>query len=149
MEKKKGGPIQKKKKAEIIEDLKNIVESGSILGLSNTELSQQLGINVRTLVKYLDEVYNSIPPEDIQHVQVKIDTMFKRLFRESEQLMRNARNDREKKEAMEFLLKCIKEFTEFLERFGLKQKAPDLHYMKGDIDSNINIQVITTNEQNE
>jgi len=149
MEKKKGGPIQKKKKAEIIEDLKNIVESGSILGLSNTELSQQLGINVRTLVKYLDEVYNSIPPEDIQHVQVKIDTMFKRLFRESEQLMRNARNDREKKEAMEFLLKCIKEFTEFLERFGIKAKAPDLHYMKGDIDSNINIQVITTNEQNE
>jgi len=122
---KKTGPIDKAKKVDIKEQLKEIVETGQILGATDTQLALQLGISRPTLSKYLQEIYEAIPEEDIKEVRLKIDVMFKKLFREAQKLIRTAQTDKDKREAMEFLLKCIKEFTEFLERFGIKEKVPD------------------------
>jgi len=147
--KRKGGPVPAYRKKEIIEELKGIIESGAILGVTDSHLAEKYEVSRATIVKYMNEIYESIPPEDINHLRIKIETMFKKLFREAQRLINNAHTDKDKKEAMEFLMKCIREFTEFLERFGLKQKAPDLHYVKGDVDNNINIQVFSTGEEKE
>ena len=121
--KKKGGPIDKQKKADIMKTLTGLVLSGATLGATQTQLARQLDVNRETAVKYLKEIYNSIPPEDIEHTRVKLQTMFDRLFREAQDMMNTAKSPTAKKEAGEFMLKCFDKFQDFLERFGIKQKA--------------------------
>ena len=140
--------ITNKRRNEIQEELRILVESGKILGETHTMLAERFNVKRDTISRYLKQIYSKIPAEDIEHTRVKIQVMFDKLFRESEKMLATAKNNKEKKEAIDLLLRCMDKFIDFLERFGIKAKAPDLHYMKGDIDNNINIQVITT-EQNE
>lgn len=134
---KKGGPIETERKKEIFDQLKEIIESGQILGVTNTQLAHKLNVSRVTLPKYLKEVYEAIPDEDIKIIQVKIDTIFQKLFREAQKLINSAQSDKEKREAMEFLLRCIKEFTDFLERFGLKARAVENYAIKAEVDINL------------
>ena len=140
--------ITNKRRNEIQEELRILVESGKILGETHTMLAEKFDVKSETISRYLKQIYSKIPAEDIEHTRVKIQVMFDKLFRESEKMLVTAQDNKEKKEAIDLLLRCMDKFIDFLERFGVKAKAPDLHYMKGDIDNNINIQVITT-EQNE
>lgn len=149
MAKKKGGPIVKSKKKDIIEELKDIVESGEILGITETELSRKFDTTRVTIRKYLNEIYESVPEEDIRNIRVKLEVMFKKLFREAQKLMLNAESAKEKKEAMEFLLKCIKEFTDFLERFGLKAKAIENINVQGEFNHTHSINVVVQTFNNE
>ena len=140
--------ITNQRRNEIQEELRILVESGKILGVTHTMLAERFDVKRDTISRYLKQIYSKIPAEDIEHTRVKIQVMFDKLFRESEKMVVTAQDNKEKKEAIDLLLRCMDRFIDFLEKFGVKAKAPDLHYMKGDIDNNINIQVITT-EQNE
>ena len=67
--------------------------------------------------------------------------MFQRLFREAQLLIQNADNPKDKKEAMEFLLRCIKEFTDFLERFFVKPREVSVGSVNPN-DNKLEIEVI-------
>lgn len=143
----KGGPFPKEIKAHILQELTKIVESGQILGVTQQQLAKEIGaqlnINIRraTIGSLLDEVYRSIPPEDIEHTRVKIQVMFDRLFREAQKMINTASNAREKKEAIDLLLRCMDKFTDFLERFFIKEKPEDKLHVTGAIAHlNINLE---------
>lgn len=135
--KRKGGPIPKVIKEGIMKELTKLVQNGSTLGVTNQQLADRLGqqhninIKVHTIGNYLKKVYDSLPMEDIQHTQVKLETMFNKVFRIVQEMIATAKTPQEKKNAVELLLKAIDKFTEFLESFGIKEKVADKVEMQG------------------
>ena len=121
----KTGRVPKEKRAEIIKKLAHLIESGEILGVSASQLSVKYDIGRQTINTYLRDLYNSIPPEDINHTRVKIQVMFNKLFGEVQGMIARAETNREKKDAIELMLKMIDKFTEFLESFHIKVKAQE------------------------
>ena len=73
----KGGRINEETKTKIMEELSSLVESGKILGVTNRQLSKELGITRQTVATYLKEIYRTIPEEDIKATRVKLDQCFK------------------------------------------------------------------------
>ena len=144
--KRKGGPIPNAIKSPIMDELKKIVESGNILGVTHQQLADRFGkehninIKVHTIGNYLKDVYSQIPVEDIQHTQVKIEVMFNKIFRIVQEMIMKAQTPRDKKEAIDLLLRAMDRFTAFLESFGIKQKVADkLEVEQRSVNLNINI----------
>lgn len=137
---KRGGRISKEKKKDIMLELQEIIEDGTILGLTKTHLAKRFNTKRETITKYMGEVYALIPPEDINNVRVKIQTMFDKLFREVKTMLVTASNKREKKEAIDLMLRMMDKFQDFLERFGLKPKAEEnINVNTSSIQLNINM----------
>lgn len=147
--KRKGGPIPNHIKQPIIEELTKIVESGNILGVSNQYLADkftkeyQINIKRQTIGSYLETIYKNIPEEDIKQTKVKIEVMFNKIFRIVQDMVASAKTQKDKKEAIDLLLRAMDKFTAFLESFGIKPKAVENYNITGDITSrSIDIQII-------
>ena len=132
--------IEKVRKKAIFDELTSLVESGQIMGVTQLQLGIKFGVKAETIGRHLKKVYASIPDEDIQHTKVKIKVMFDRLFREAQKLLMTAKDRREKAEAIKLLLIMMDKFTDFLERFGIKEKISDKVELQGVI-INANIDV--------
>lgn len=140
--------IPNNRRSEILDELTKMVENGQTLGVTQQQLATKFNVKRETVKRYLDKVYQSIPPEDIKSIQVKLETMFNKLFREAQKMIQTAANQRERKEAMDLLLRCMDKFTDFLERFGIKAKAEENINLKADITQrSINIQIIDDRTQ--
>jgi len=125
-EKTPGGYKLKGAKAlEVKNKLFQLVESGRIMGVTQFQLEKEFGVTRKTIAKWLKEIYKSIPPEDINVLRVKLETTFNFMLRDAQKMIRNSTNQKEKKEAHEFLLKVLDKFIDFLERFNLKPKMPE------------------------
>lgn len=149
--KRKGGPIKKVIKDGIIKELTKIVESGNILGITNQQLadkfsaSYKINIKRQTIGDCLKKVYASIPSEDVHNTKVKIEVMFNKVFRAVQEMIANANDQKEKKEAIDLLLRAMDKFTDFLERFGIKPKVADEVNVKALV-VNANIDVIAESQ---
>lgn len=121
----KGGPVTKKRKAEIFEQLKDLIEKGNIMGVTNQQLAKQFEVKRETIAGYLKEVYESIPTEDIKSIEIKLKTLFDKVLRVSQQMLSKANTAQEQERALKLILHATKEFTDFLERFGLKSKQAE------------------------
>ena len=140
----KGGPVTKKRKLEIIEELAKVIESGQILGITNTQLAKRFEIKRETVATYLKEIYNAIPSEDIKDIEIKLKVMFDRVFREVQTLLQTAVTNIEKERALKLLMDAMSQFTDYLERFGLKQKAiENIHIQQEQVIIHINTPKIT------
>lgn len=125
VEKKKGGPIERKRKKDILEEIKKIIESGRMIGYTESQLAKNFEINRRTVKRYLEEIYSNLSSSDINKIKVNLDLLFSRIFREGQDLINKAHTNKEKKEALEFMLKTTREFIDYLEKFGIKEKIPE------------------------
>ncbi len=135
--------IEKAKKDNILKELTKIVETGQILGITHQELAERYSTRRQTISGYLDKVYASIPAEEIDSTRVKLQVMFDKLFREAQKMLVSADGNREKKEAMDLLLRMMDKFTDFLERFGIKQTAQQNINLQGEITTrSLEIQII-------
>lgn len=127
----KGGPVPNRIKEPIIEELTKIVTNGNILGVTHQQLADKFSIQYdinlkRQLIgQYLEKVYASVPPEKIEHIQVKLEVMFNKVFRIVQEMLSSAKSNKDKKEAIDLLLRAMDRFTSFLESFGIKQKVAD------------------------
>lgn len=121
----KGGRMSPEQRQRIEQELKRIVESGQILGTTETQLATRLEVNRKTINRYLKRIFENTKPEDIHHIQVKMEVAFNRIFREAQLMVQQASGTKEKRESMEFMLKAMEKFMDFLERFGIKDKTPD------------------------
>jgi len=133
---KKAGRVPKKKKQEIMEQLENIVTEGTILGVTNQQLAEKFKVNRETIACYLKEIYKKIPEDDIKETEVKLKAMFDKIFRFSQQLLKQASTTMEKERAIRLLLTAMKEYTDFLERFGFKPKAQENINLQGEVNHN-------------
>lgn len=141
--KSKGGPVTKQRKEEIIESLTELIENGNILGITNKQLSIQYKVKRETISKYLKEIYSRIPEENIKEIEIKLKVMFDKIFRYAQRLMNQASTPVEQERALRLLLQCMKEYTDFLERFGYKPVATQNIDLNANITQrSLNIQII-------
>jgi len=151
MVKKKGGPITKYRKNRLMKDLETLFLNGSIKYHSIRDLSLKFDIAKDTVSKYLDEIRLKIDPKDIQVTQIKFKSLFEEAIKTCEYLVQTAMEERREKDARDsirLLLLTIKEQTDFMERFFVKQKAVDNINLKADIkQTSVNIQIIDDRTQ--
>ena len=126
----KGGPVAKTKKAAIVKELEKIVTEGTILGVTNEQLADKFNTTRNTVANYLKDIYSKIPQEDIKETEVKLKVMFDKVFRFAQRIMSNAKTPMEQERALRLLMSAMKEYTDFLERFGLKQTVTQRHEIK-------------------
>lgn len=135
----KAGPLKKEVRSKILEDLTSIVEQGNALGQTQSDLAAfikgKYNINIRrqTISDLMKEVYSSIEPQDITHIQVKLETMFDKVFSVVQDLITTAETPAEKRSAVDLLVKAMDRFTQFLESFGIKEKIADKIDLSADI----------------
>ena len=143
--------ITKQKKVSIIEDLEKLVIEGSILGITNQQLAEKYKVKRETIARYLKTIYDKIPPEDIKETEVKLKVMFDKIFRYAQRIMNNAQTPLEQERALRLLMSAMKEYTDFLERFGFKPKAQENINLNASIEQKqviINYNVPNGNLQN-
>ncbi len=136
-----GGPLKVQIEKSIITKLSKIVESGHILGVTKSQLSENfsqehnMNISRQKIASLLNKVYDSVPKQEINHIKIKFETMFDRIFRVAQDMLVNAKTEKDKQIAADLLLRCMDKFTDFLERFGIKEKVADEVKVTADITS--------------
>lgn len=129
--------IEKKKKAEIMQELEKIVINGNIIGVTNEQLAQQFNIRRQTIAEYLKSIYDKIPAEEIKETEVKLKTMFDKIFRISQSILQKASTPQEQERALNLILKCMREYTDYLERFGFKPIAQQNVNIRGEVEHKV------------
>jgi len=152
MVKKKGGQLTKYKRDKLLDDLRGLFNSGKIRHYSIRDLSSKFDIAKDTVSKYLDEIRIEIDPADIQVTQIKFKTIFEQAINDCELLVMRAKQDvesgminreRDVRESIKLLLETIKQQTDFMERFFIKDKVVEKIDLKADITQrSVNIQII-------
>jgi hypothetical protein len=106
-------------------------------------MAQEFKVQTETIGKYLSEIYEKIPKEDIQKVYVDFTKLFDRLFREANKMLSQSATRADKERTMRLILQLLKEKTDFLERFFIKQKAAERIET---VNTNINIDLQAESE---
>jgi len=110
------------------EELRRLIESGEILRYSREQLYKQVTENYgvassrRIVDTGIAEIYKSIDIDEIDVTKKRLYVLFETLFRDTTNLLENAKDDYEKRKAIELTLTLVEKFTDFLEAFGLKER---------------------------
>lgn len=128
MAKKKGGPVTKYRKKKLMNDLEKLFLDSSIKHYTIRDLSSKFDIAKDTVSKYLDEVRLKVDPADIQTTQIKFKSLFEEAIKTCEHLVQSAmeqQRERDARDSIRLLLLTIKEQTDFMERFFIKEKVTE------------------------
>lgn len=117
--------ISGERRREIYDQLIYYIESGRIFGITKTALADKFGVSPTIIAKYLKQIYETIPPENIKKTQVDLNVMFRNLFIEVQQLVNSASDSKDKRDSIRLMLETIEKYTSFLESFNLKEKTQD------------------------
>ena len=128
------GRISKELKFEVMGKLKKLVESGKILGVSNYHLSKEFNIQRETIGKYLDQIYKSVPKDDLHKVYIDFKLMFDKLFKIVNRLLDESITREDYEKNIKLILELIREKTKLLENFFIKQKAIDNIALKAEVE---------------
>jgi hypothetical protein len=129
----KGGPITTLKKTKIIDVIQDLIKTRQIKDIEYQDLAKQYNTTRQTISKYVDEVYASIPPEEVNKVLVDFKFTFQRLEDEVNSALEEADTIKEKLEVIRTYFQLIREKTDYLERFFIKQKAEENINVSGQI----------------
>lgn len=136
MVKKAGGRLSKGKREQLLSDLRELFKTKEIKYYSIRKLSNKFNIAKDTVQKYLDEVSAEFPQDEVIEVQLKFKSLFDSAILTCEELVKRAvEEDRERdiRENIKLLLDTIKQQTDFMERFFIKDKAQDNINIQGEI----------------
>jgi hypothetical protein len=82
-------------------------------------------VTFNTIQKYLKDVIEELDIENIDYVRNKFMLTFNRLDRKVNDLLDKCETPEDTRRNIELMLKLMKEQTDFLERFHLKEKAKE------------------------
>lgn len=143
--KKKGGPLTKAKKARITSKLRDLIKSSALGNTDYESLAKVFKTTRKTIGNYVNEIYASTPPEEIHKVMLDFRFTFDKLEREVNSALRNAETVREKMEVIKTYFQFIKEKTDYLEKFFIKEKVAEKLDIQGVI-LNANIDIKQTSD---
>lgn len=117
--------IGKVKKRNIKTELKKFIESGLILGMTQTQLAEHFNVKRQTIATYLTELYSEAGVDDVNRVKISLNGMYNRLHREARTMFKDNMTNSERKEAIGTMLMVMDRYQDFLERFGIKPKPEE------------------------
>ncbi len=144
----KGGPITIQKRNIIMDELTKLVQNGKIRNLDYSEFARQHKTTRQALYRITKEIYSQIPPEEIQRVMIDFKFTFERLETEVNACLIEAETVKEKLDVIRTYFLLMKEKTEYMERFFIKEKARENINLEANITQrSLNIHIITSPEQ--
>jgi len=144
----KGGPVTKSKKADIISKLKTLILDGEIDHKRYEVLAERFKTTRQTIGKYVDEIYKSVPQEEVRKVIIDFSLVFEKLEVTVNEALAEAQTVKEKTEVIKTYFQLIREKTDFLERFFIKEKVADKIDLNADIkQTSINVNISTFSKE--
>jgi len=152
--KRKGGPLKKEIKYAILESLNKLVQQGNAMSVNHQALADKYGaehnINIKrqTISNLLDQVYKSIPPENVKNIELKIELLYDKMIREAQLLLQKASSQKEKKDAIDLMTRVLDKFIDFLIKAGRKAPVTQNINLQADItQKTLNVQIIDDRRQ--
>jgi len=152
--KRKGGPLKKEIKYAILESLNKLVQQGNAMSVNHQALADKYGaehnINIKrqTISNLLDQVYKSIPPENVKNIELKIELLYDKMIREAQLLLQKASSQKEKKDAIDLMTRVLDKFIDFLIKTGRKAPVTQNINLQADItQKTLNVQIIDDRRQ--
>lgn len=111
-----------------VEKLRNMVESGEILKYSERDLEKKVKFTRNTLRRHLAEIKGEIGSRDIKMISLRLVNILDEMMSDIEKYWQRAREQEDEKKIMYYtkqMFFAIEKFTDFLERFGIKEKVAD------------------------
>ena len=134
--------------AEEVDKLRLLVKSGEILKYSERDLEKQVKFTRNTLRKHLREIKEEIGTRDIQVISIRLMNILDTMMLDIEKFWEKAREEGDEAKVIYYtkqMFFAIEKFTDFLERFGIKDKVAEKMDIQADITQrSLNIEVVTT-----
>lgn len=122
--------------AQEVDRLREMVKTGDILRYSERDLEKQFKLTRKTLRKHLTNIKEEIGTRDIKVITLRLINILDEIMGDMEKYWRIAREQEDEKKMMYYskqMFFAIEKFTDFLERFGIKEKAAENLNVQADI----------------
>lgn len=146
--------MARKTEGEIVlltEELRSLVKSGEILRYSEQDLEKKLKWTRKSIRKHLKEIKQEIGTRDIKVISLNLMNILEEIMQDLEKYWRKAKEEEDERKIMYYMKQmffAIEKFTDFLERFGIKQKVADKIDLQADIThKQFTIQIIDDRRQ--
>jgi len=118
-------PLTERKKA-CIQEMKEIMRLIGYWNINKAQLSRKYQVEWRTVDKWFTDILSRIPNEQINNIKIMGESSLKTSMAVCERILVDpAANSRDKLDAISKINDTIKHYTDFLERYGLKQKVAE------------------------
>jgi len=120
--------ISTKQITNVVDSLKEMVQTGEILRFTEKDLEKKFSVTRKTLRKHLSNIKAEIGTRDIKVISLRLITILDEIMQDIEKYWRLARENEDEKKMIYYskqMFIAIEKFTDFLERFGIKQKVAD------------------------
>jgi len=125
MAKDKKRSLQVRKK-ECITEMKDIMRLIGYWNVNKTSLARKYEVEWRSVDKWFTDILTRIPNEQINNIKIMAEASIKNSMAVCERIMADpAARAREKLDAVSKLNETMKHYTDFLEKYGLKQKVAE------------------------
>jgi len=111
-----------------VDRLKEMVKNGDIMRYSERDLEKQFKFTRKTLRKHLSEIKQTIGTRDIKVLSLRLINILDEIMQDIEYYWRLAKEQQDEKKIMYYtkqMFFAIEKFTDFLERFGIKEKVAE------------------------
>ena len=124
-ESKNKSPLSVRKK-ECIKEMKDIMRLVGYWNVNKTALARKYEVEWRSVDKWFTDILSRIPNEQINNIKIMGESSIKNSMALCERIVADpAARTRDKLDAISKLNETMKHYTEFLEKYGLKQKVAE------------------------
>jgi len=128
MAKKKGGQLSKYRKEKLKGDIRALFQDGSIMYHSERELAIKFDVARNTIRSYVDEVAAEVGQKDITFIALELKNYLELAISDIKEMWEDSKLEQDRDEIrknIDMMFKAIDKFTDFMERFFIKDKAVD------------------------
>jgi len=122
--------------AELKQELSLLIENGDILKFNEQDLEKKYNWTRKSIRKHLREIKQEIGTRDIKVISLNLMNILETIMQDLEKYWQKARDEENEQKIMYYMKQmfiAIDKFTDFLERFGIKEKVSDKIDIKADI----------------
>ena len=115
-------------------ELKKRIETIGLWNINKTEFAKEFGISTQMVYKDIDKIIKHTKPTKIGEINLALNSTFKKCIAQCQRILIDPRSTKEEKlKAIDTFNKTAKQYTDFLESFGLKDKIADKLKVDGQV----------------
>lgn len=114
----------------LTEELRSLVKSGDILNYTELDLEKKLNTTRKTIRKHLKEIKQEVGHRDIKIISIRFIDIMETTVSDIEKLWKKAKRDKDDRQILYYTKQmwiALEKFTDFVERYGIKEKVADKH----------------------
>lgn len=126
------------RKQKALEEIKLIIEELGLWNVNYSALSRKYGFDDKTIAKWTNGIIKGIPDEQLERISVDFQSAYKSILKYNRRIIANESYHSDMRlKAAQIILDAMEKYTVFLEKWGKKNKTPELTNIQ--IDGNLDL----------